>query len=282
MKRMMALILAAAMALCAGCGAQNQPEQPAQAEEAAESTPEPLAQVAIDTNPVSIFYSNYRSATEAMEALFRSRLEQDDSTEAADTLLQLASHDLAVSEGNATFSWLLSSDGDNTFASSVTGAAEGQGAIVPHGQTIYLEGDEEQAEEAAAQEPESTPNEQPEPGLADPALASGGEADNGDQGYDLLFEYSDGSTLSGTLTSSTLSFCQNGDEEHGVTVEFEDNVWVSTVVHADGIVTTVRCDGDGFHFTVAKYAGGEEPDETVYDWLSDGNGAKLISSAEGE
>ena len=38
--------------------------------------------------------------------------------------------------------------------------------------------------------------------------------------------------------------------------------------------TTLRCDVDGFHFTVSKAKGADVPDEKVYVWLSDGTGAK--------
>ena len=100
-------------------------EEPAAIEEP-QATPEPEPQEVestIEQNPVSAFYTGYRSATVAMEALFRSRLEDDKSAEAADTLLYLADHDMRVSEGNATFGWLLSTGEEDQFASSVTGAA---------------------------------------------------------------------------------------------------------------------------------------------------------------
>ena len=120
MKKITALVLAIIMtAAFTGCAPK---EEPAAIEEP-QATPEPEPQEVestIEQNPVSAFYTGYKSATEAMEALFRSRLEDDKSAEAADTLLYLADHDMRVSEGNATFGWLLSTDTEDQFASSVT------------------------------------------------------------------------------------------------------------------------------------------------------------------
>ena len=133
MKKITALVLAIIMtAAFTGCAPK---EEPAAIEEP-QATPEPEPQEVestIEQNPVSAFYTGYKSATEAMETLFRSRLEDDKSAEAADTLIYLADHDMRVSEGNATFGWLLSTDTADQFASSVTGAAEGKGSIAPHG-----------------------------------------------------------------------------------------------------------------------------------------------------
>ena len=55
-----------------------------------------------------------------------------------------------------------------------------------------------------------------------------------------------------------------GQDKHSVTIEFQDNVWVSTVTRDDGTITTLRCDVDGFHFTVSKAKGADVPDEKVY------------------
>lgn len=155
MKKITALVLAIIMtAAFTGCAPK---EEPAAIEEP-QATPEPEPQEVestIEQNPVSAFYAGYKSATEAMEALFRSRLEDDKSAEAADTLLYLADHDMRVSEGNATFGWLLSTDTADQFASSVTGAAEGKGSIAPHG--IVIDDGEEEAEEDEAEKAEATP-----------------------------------------------------------------------------------------------------------------------------
>ena len=87
MKKITALVLAIIMtAAFTGCAPK---EEPAAIEEP-QATPEPEPQEVestIEQNPVSAFYAGYKSATEAMEALFRSRLEDDKSAEAADTLL---------------------------------------------------------------------------------------------------------------------------------------------------------------------------------------------------
>lgn len=151
MKKITALVLAIIMtAAFTGCAPK---EEPAAIEEP-QATPEPEPQEVestIEQNPVSAFYTGYKSATEAMEALFRSRLEDDKSAEAADTLIYLADHDMRVSEGNATFGWLLSTDTADQFASSVTGAAEGRGSIAPHG--IVIDDGEEEAEEDEAEKP---------------------------------------------------------------------------------------------------------------------------------
>lgn len=80
--------------------------------------------------------------------------------------------------------------------------------------------------------------------------------------------------LLGSLNGSVLSFHEEGRDKHSVTIEFQDNVWVSTVTRDDGTITTLRCDVDGFHFTVSKAKGADVPDEKVYVWLSDGTGAK--------
>ncbi|MDY4470083.1 MAG: hypothetical protein SPE28_06075, partial [Eubacteriales bacterium] len=86
MKKITALVLAILMtAAFTGCAPK---EEPAAIEEP-QATPEPEPQEVestIEQNPVSAFYTGYRSATVAMEALFRSRLEDDKSAEAADTL----------------------------------------------------------------------------------------------------------------------------------------------------------------------------------------------------
>ena len=115
MKKITALVLAIIMtAAFTGCAPK---EEPAAIEEP-QATPEPEPQEVestIEQNPVSAFYTGYKSATEAMEALFRSRLEDDKSAEAADTLIYLADHDMRVSEGNATFGWLLSTDTADQF-----------------------------------------------------------------------------------------------------------------------------------------------------------------------
>ncbi len=275
MKKITALVLAIIMtAAFTGCAPK---EEPAAIEEP-QATPEPEPQEVestIEQNPVSAFYTGYKSATEAMEALFRSRLEDDKSAEAADTLLYLADHDMLVSEGNATFGWLLSTDTADQFASSVTGAAEGKGSIAPHG--IVIDDGEEEAEEDEAEKAEATPviTDELTPTIPNGDGHEAAEAvDEQESGYDLKFEYADGRMLLGSLNGSVLSFHEEGRDKHSITIEFQDNVWVSTVTRDDGTITTLRCDVDGFHFTVSKAKGADVPDEKVYVWLSDGTGAK--------
>lgn len=281
MKKVAALVLAIIMtASFIGCAPEEEPA----VSEKLQATPEPEPQATesiIEQNPVSAFYTGYKSATEAMEALFRSRLEDDKSAEAADTLLYLADHDMRVSEGNATFGWLLSTDTADQFASSVTGAAEGKGSIAPYG--VVIDDSEEELSEAEAATSGDEASDETMPVITDdltPAIpngdgedtdAAGGEKESG---YDLKFEYSDGTVLSGSLNGSVLSFHSEGRDEYSVTIEFQDSVWVSTVTRNDGVITTLRCDADGFHFTVSKAKGANVPDEKVYVWLSDGNGAK--------
>ncbi|MDY4398545.1 MAG: hypothetical protein SPE45_06245, partial [Eubacteriales bacterium] len=255
MKKITALVLAILMtAAFTGCAPK---EKPAAIEEP-QATPEPEPQEVestIEQNPVSAFYTGYRSATVAMEALFRSRLEDDKSAEAADTLLYLADHDMRVSEGNATFGWLLSTGEEDQFASSVTGAAEGKGSIAPHG--VVIDDSEEESEEAEAAKNDDGVNTETMPIITEnlPLAIPNGDGEEADaagdeqkSGYDLKFEYADGTVLSGSLNDSVLSFHVEGQDKHSVTIEFQDNVWVSTVTRDDGTITTLRCDVDGFHF----------------------------------
>ena len=193
MKKITALVLAIIMtAAFTGCAPK---EEPAAIEEP-QATPEPEPQEVestIEQNPVSAFYTGYKSATEAMETLFRSRLEDDKSAEAADTLIYLADHDMRVSEGNATFGWLLSTDTADQFASSVTGAAEGKGSIAPHG--IVIDDGEEEAEEDEAEKAEATPviTDELTPTIPNGDGHEAAEAvDEQESGYDLKFEYADG------------------------------------------------------------------------------------------
>ena len=213
MKKITALVLAILMtAAFTGCAPK---EEPAAIEEP-QATPEPEPQEVestIEQNPVSAFYTGYRSATVAMEALFRSRLEDDKSAEAADTLLYLADHDMRVSEGNATFGWLLSTGEEDQFASSVTGAAEGKGSIAPHG--VVIDDSEEESEEAEAAKTADGVNTETMPIITEnlPLAIPNGDGEEADaagdeqkSGYDLKFEYADGTVLSGSLNDSVLSF----------------------------------------------------------------------------
>ena len=180
-----------------------------------------------------------------------------------------------------TYKMFYMPDTADQFASSVTGAAEGKGSIAPHG--IVIDDGEEEAEEVEAAKTDDGANTETMPIITENlSLAipngDGEEADAvGDEqksGYDLNFEYADGTVLSGSLNGSVLSFHEEGRDKHSVTIEFQDNVWVSTVTRDDGTITTLRCDVDGFHFTVSKAKGADVPDEKVYVWLSDGTGAK--------
>lgn len=279
MRKIAALVLAIIMtASFIGCAPKEEPAAIEEPQTTPEPEPQETPESTIEQNPVSAFYTGYKSATEAMEALFRSRLEDDKSAEAADTLLYLADHDMRVSEGNATFGWLLSTDAADQFASSVTGAAEGKGSIAPHG--VVIDDSEEEAETAKA---DDGANDETTPVITDdltPTIPNGdGEdadaaGDEQESGYDLKFEYTDGTVLSGSLNGSVLSFHAEGRDKHSVIIEFQDSVWVSTVTRDDGTITTLRCDADGFHFTVSRAKGADVPDEKVYVWLSDGTGAK--------
>ena len=174
-----------------------------------------------------------------------------------------------------TYKMFYMPDTADQFASSVTGAAEGRGSIAPHG--IVIDDGEEEAAEDEAEKAEATPviTDELTPTIPNGDGHEAAEAvDEQESGYDLKFEYADGRMLLGSLNDSVLSFYVEGRDKHSVTIEFQDNVWVSTVTRGDGTITTLRCDVDGFHFTVSKAKGADVPDEKVYVWLSDGTGAK--------
>lgn len=271
MKKLPILLLTVILAfsICGCVWFMEQPEEDKQADTAyepiqdvIEATPEPEAA----ENPVSAFYSDYYNACGAMEELFQSRLESEASKEAADTIIYLAEHALMVSEGKVTFGWLLSTDTEGSFSSSVSGAAEGSGTI-----TAGI------AEQNAAEDEEMEltpllPVETPQ------LTAIPEEEDEEKHEYTLNFQFGSGDVLSGTLTSRRLEYQKNNIDGYSVEIVTEDNVWESTVIHGDGLTTTLRCDGDGLHFTVLKSVEAENTvnTENVYSWTSDSAGARRI------
>lgn len=269
MKKLFILLLAmvTAFMLCSCVWFMEEPGEDDQSaavyepvQDVIEVTPEP----ARAENPVSVFYGEYYGACEAMEALFQSRLEQDASKEAADTLIYLAQHDLAVSQGKITFGWLLSTDAEGNFSSSVSGAAEGSGTIA---EGITQQTDEEVLEFEPLAAPE-VPQISPIPG----------ENDKEQKEYTLNFQFAAGDTLTGTLTEEGIKYTQNKENGSSVEIITEGSVWESTVIHGDGVVTTLRCDGDGLHFMVDISASAEQYMDVnnLYNWTSDSAGARRI------
>lgn len=268
MKKICLLLIASAMVfLLCGCvwfmeGTEEEQQsapvyEPVQDE--IEATPEPARK----ENPVSGFYADYYDACGAMEELFQSRLEGEPSKETADTLIYLAEHDLAVSLGKITFGWLLSTDTEGSFSSSVSGAAEGSGTI-----TMGIV-QQPQAEDTLALEPlmmTETPQLSPIPT----------EEDQEKKQYTLNFQFASGDTMSGTLTAEGLKYTQ--DKANGCSVEIitEGGVWESTVVRSDGLVTILRCDQEGLHFAVSASAELHEAGTDIYSWTSDSAGARRI------
>ena len=268
MKKLCVLLIASAMVflLCGCVWFMEKPEEERQAaaayepvQDEIEATPEPARK----ENPVSGFYADYYDACEAMEELFQSRLEGEPSKETADTLIYLAEHDLAVSQGRITFGWLLSTDTEGSFSSSVSGAAEGSGTI-----TMGIE-QQPQAEDTLALEPlmtTETPQLSPIPT----------EEDQEKKQYTLNFQFASGDTLSGTLTAEGLKYTQDKADGCSVEIITEGGVWESTVERSDGLVTILRCDEDGLHFVVSASIELHETGEDIYSWTSDSAGARRI------
>jgi len=268
MKKLCVLLLAAAMVflLCGCVWFMEKPEEEQQStavyepvQDEIEVTPEPERK----ENPVSGFYADYYDACEAMGELFHSRLEGEPSKETADTLIYLAEHDLAVSLGKITFGWLLSTDTEGSFSSSVSGAAEGSGTI-----TMGIV-QQPQAEDTLALEPlmtTETPQLSPIPT----------EEDQEKKQYTLNFQFASGDSMLGTLTADRLKYTQDKDDGCSVEIITEDGVWESTVVRGDGLVTILRCDDDGLHFTVAASTELHEAGTDIYSWTSDSAGARRI------
>jgi len=133
MKKLCVSLLAALIgaSLCGCVWFMEKPEEEKQqtvyepVQDVIEATPEPTRK----ENPVSAFYGDYYDACGAMEELFQSRLEGEPSKEAADTLIYLAEHDLAVSQGKITFGWLLSTDTEGSFSSISHTAVDISGAF---------------------------------------------------------------------------------------------------------------------------------------------------------
>lgn len=224
-----------------------------------EATPEPQ----MADNPVSLFYADYYAACGAMKELFQSRLEAEATKEAADTLIYLAEHELIVSEGKVTFGWLLSTDSEGSFSSSVSGAADGSGTITPGitQQSHTVDGETE----LISLQPAETPQ------LAD--IPHEGEEDAYE--YTLQFQFAAGDALQGTLTQSRLEYSQSMENGYQVEIITEDGVWESTVIRGDGLITLLRCDNDGLHFTVYGPQH-QEMTESIYHWTSDSTSARRI------
>ena len=266
MKKLCVSLLAALIgALLCGCvWFMDKPEEEQQqteyepVQDVIEATPEPTRK----ENPVSAFYGDYYDACGAMEELFQSRLEGEPSKEAADTLIYLAEHDLAVSQGKITFGWLLSTDTEGNFSSSVSGAAEGSGTIT--------EGLIEQQEDEVL---ELAPLVTPDMPLISPTPDESGEDI---KEYTLNFQFASGDTISGILTNRGIRYTHNKENGSSVEIITEESVWESTVVHGNGIITTLRCDSEGLHFTVSAPDEQHENAADLYIWTSDGAGARRI------
>lgn len=266
MKKLYMLLLAAALAaVMGGCvwfAEEDKEEAPSTYEpvqDEVEVTPEPER----TENPVSAFYSDYYDACSAMEELFQSRLEGTATKEATDTLIYFAEHELIVSQGNITFGWLLSTDSEGSFSSTVSGAAEGSGTIT----TGIARPDEPQEEEMELELliPENTPQ-----------LTAIPEEDEEKREFTLMFTFASGDQLIGTLTESSLNYSKSKKNGHTVEIMTQDGVWESTVVRSDGLVTVLRCDGEGLHFTVSASAAQHEAAENLYCWASDSAGARQV------
>lgn len=268
MKKLSVLLLAVAMLflLCGCVWFMDKPEDEQQSaavyepvQDEIEATPEPARK----ENPVSGFYGDYYNACGAMEKLFQSRLEEESSKEAADTLIHLAEHDLAVSQGKITFGWLLSTDAEGSFSSSVSGAAEGSGTIT---MGIVQEPQAEDTLELAPLMTSEVPQLSPLPS----------EEYQEEKQYTLNFQFASGDTMSGTLTDEGIKYTQNKADGCSVEIITQDGVWESTVARGDGLVTILRCDGDGLHFTVSASAELHEAGSDIYCWTSDSAGARRI------
>ena len=266
MKKLCTLLMAAVMALslcgCVWFMEKNEEEQQSSAvyepvQDIIEATPEPARK----ENPVSAFYGDYYDACGAMEELFQSRLEAEPSKEAADTLIYLAEHDLAVSQGKITFGWLLSTDTEGSFSSSVSGAAEGSGTI-----TEGIVAREEEVLELAPLITPEMPQISPVPD----------EAGEDKKEYTLNFQFASGDTITGTLTGKGIKYTHNKENGSSVEIITENSAWESTVVHGDGIITTLRCNSEGLHFTVSSAGEQYQAPEDIYCWTSDGAGARRI------
>jgi len=267
MKKLVVLLMTAALlfSLCGCVWFMDAPEEDQQTntvyepiQDIIEATPEPET----PQNPVSAFYADYYNACGALEELFQSRLEGDVSKEAADTLIYLAEHALKVSEGRVTFGWLLSTDTEGSFSSAVSGAADGSGTItVGITRQPAIEGEEM---ELTPLMPVETPNVSPEPEEGEEKLE-----------YTLNFQFGTGETLNGTLTADRLEYGQNKEGGFSAEIIVEDNVWISTVDHGDGVTTMLRCDDEGLHFTVSKSTE-TTADSSIYNWTSDSAGARRI------
>lgn len=268
MKRISALLLAAALAVSlSGCvwfaddgDTDETPTTYEPVQDEVEATPEPER----TENPVSAFYSDYYDACGAMEELFQSRLENEATKEAADTLIYLAEHDLIASQGKVTFGWLLSTDTEGGFSSSVSGAAEGNGTITAG---------------IAQQEPEDETEMELEPiaPAGTPQLTAIPEENEAEKKeYTLSFIFASGAQLTGTLEEDALKYRENSSDGYTVEIVTENGVWESTVTRGDGLVTVLRCDGDGLHFTVSTEPKRQETTETLYCWASDSSGARRV------
>ena len=191
---------------------------------------------AASTNPVSLFYSEYYEAVEYMQQLFESRLENESAKYAADSLLHLAAHDAALSEGRSTFGLLLSTDAENTYSSSLMGIFDGTGTITPvSGENFYIptittetEDVEEEADDVPSEDtpPSPTPVPTPSPTPTPSPEADAEQDEAAGQNYSLYFAYSNSRVLYGSLTPTKLAFATLG-ENGGAEIHKEGECWYS-------------------------------------------------------
>lgn len=272
MKRMILASTISALAVFAlGCSSFN--GESSEEVAAPQPTQEIVQEVvyAASTNPVSLFYSEYYDAVEHMQQLFESRLENDSTKYAAESLLYLAEHDAALSEGRSTFGMLLSTDAENTFSSSLLGVSDGTGTVTPvSGDNFYIptpvtEAEEtEETEEAEAAESEQgtepTPVPTPEPTPTPSPTPEAEEAEEQVEGqnYSLYFAYSNSRVIYGSLTPTKLAFAALG-EEGGSEIKKENDVWYSYTSNGN-TVCMLSFDGSVLTFQV------KENHQLIYSW----------------
>ena len=88
-------------------------------------------------NPVRSLYKRYSDDTEDRSLLFQDALDSDASLVCTEASLRLCEHSALLSEGLLTLGWLLPAD-DGTYASAITGALAGSGAIAETGNAFAL------------------------------------------------------------------------------------------------------------------------------------------------
>jgi len=293
MRRLSAIILALllGMAFFACSKGQTAPEEESGILPLPSPTPSPSPSSAV--NPVSIYYSEYYETCQPRLDMLSGRLSGDASQAAAESLLYLSAHSHRVSEGLATFGWLLSTDAANSFASSVSGAADGSGAIAlaadgydeeelfatPAPTIEPLPEDEEDEEPAEDEElllermprlpyiPAITPTPSPD-------IQPSASPENGPEVYSMQFTYASGRLLRGMLQGGRLLFYSPEDGGAKTELLLQDGVWTSTVYFGDGLVSVLSCDEAGGRFSVSRQSGGGE--SVLYAWMCDSTGIKKV------